>query len=44
VFLCDINSSKIVARTWKVVMKEMILQDLIEQMKMLKSAESGAFK
>jgi hypothetical protein len=41
VFLGGINSSKRVARMWK-MMKE-VIEDLIELMKMLKGAESGAF-
>jgi hypothetical protein len=43
VFLSDINSSKRVMRMWK-MMKEGVIQYLTEPMKMLKSAESGAFR
>jgi hypothetical protein len=34
-FLSDMNSSKRVARTWK-MMKEVVVHDLTELMKMLK--------
>jgi hypothetical protein len=36
VFLSGINSSKWVARTWK-MMKEVVIQDFREPMKMLKN-------
>jgi hypothetical protein len=39
-FLSDIYGSKRIARTWK-TMKEVIVQDLKQPMKMLKSADSG---
>jgi hypothetical protein len=43
VFLNGINSSKRVMRTWK-MMKEVVVQDLTELMKILKSAECCAFR
>jgi hypothetical protein len=42
VFLSDMDDSKRVARKWK-MMKEVVVQDLTEPIKMLKSAEFGAF-
>jgi hypothetical protein len=43
VSLSSINGSEKVARMWK-VMKEAIAHHLTELIKMLKSAESGAFR
>jgi hypothetical protein len=42
-FLSCINGPKRAERTWK-IMKEMIVQEFEEPMKMLKSAESDAFR
>jgi hypothetical protein len=43
VFMCDINGSRRVVKTWKVI-KEVVVQDLREPMKMSKIAEFEAFK